>query len=287
MKAVREYGRFLSDLARESGLSALGARATESGGLALWAWSARGARAGFEEPGEEEDRPPLELELSFQEGRSLVRVGGWPLVLAGGRKLPSLTTKRAKAGELARPLRRFEEALAALLEANWRRLPEEELLRETRERLARLRELLEALAASGEGGGSFASSGPFGGLARGSFLALWNAEAYPFPGLLALLPEGGVYRGEVPGYPGTLLEAEVVVEEEEVRLVPRSLQVGSLSLESPDGHVELFQRGRLDPWGVLMAFPEMRRVREAAFLLREGKTEEASRLLALSRLAAA
>ena len=240
-------------------------------------------RAGFEEPGEEEDRPPLELELSFREGRSLVRIGGWPLILAGGRKLPSLTTKRAEAGELARPLRRFEEALAALLEANWRRLPEEELLRETRERLARLRELLKALAARG----SFASSGPFGGLARGSFLALWNAEAYPFPGLLALLPEGGVYRGEVPGYPGTLLEAEVVVEEEEVRLVPRSLQVGSLSLEPPDGHVELFQRGRLDPWGVLMAFPEMRRVREAAFLLGEGRTEEASRLLALSRLAAA
>jgi hypothetical protein len=76
MKAVREYGRFLSDLARKSGLSALGARATESGGLALWAWSARGARAGFEEPGEEEDRPPLELELSFREGSSLVRVGG-------------------------------------------------------------------------------------------------------------------------------------------------------------------------------------------------------------------
>lgn len=73
--------------------------------------------------------------------------------------------------------------------------------------------------------------GPFR-LAKGKWgWLLWNAEDHPMSPLLERLPEGGRYRGELPGYPKTVLEAEVDGDGKPLPVLwPLGLRVGPVLL---------------------------------------------------------
>lgn len=134
------------------------------------------------------------------------------------------------------------------------------------------------------------AEGPFRLLQGEGTFALWNRTAHPFPELLDLLPEGGRYRGPLPGYPGAEAEVEVSPGRHpaEARAVFLSLRVGSLLLKPRKSkgfrkEVELF---RGEPWEVSPeAVLDLFGLEEPeASLLAQGETEKAERLVALKAL---
>ena len=114
------------------------------------------------------------------------------------------------------------------------------LLEKAEERLSKLASLLEE-AASGKTSGRAV---PFGFFSKGGETAFWNEEEHPFPELLALLPEGGLYRGPVPGRPGVELEGLVLPGSRpiEARFLPKELAVNERRFRSEDEEVQTVEK---------------------------------------------
>jgi len=205
----------------------------------------------------------------------LVRGGlsqGSPVVLLEAKDV------RKMAKLLARLLRAFALLREDLPGAGKRK----RFLEETEERLSKLASLLKE-AASGKTSGRAV---PFGFFSKGGEAMLWNEEEHPFPELLALLPEGGLYRGPVPGRPGVELDGLVLPgsRASEARFLPKELAVGGRRFRPGDEEgLYLFAYADATPQRVLLRFPGVDA--EADALLREGKLEEAARRISLNRVA--
>lgn len=236
-----------------------------------------------------EEAPTLLLSLDFREEEILIRfpenVHTHPeerlLVWkkGGGKSLEGSLGVFLPWESLVEASYLLSEAVAALSPLlRWRGGPG----RVVREALSRAEELADLLSGVDEGGVGRHARQRFEAAATEEGVLLWSAELHPLAPLLRVLPEGKTYRGPLPGYPGAVLEGELVMPwSGTVLLAPRGLLIGSLSLPPKKGELPLFPGAPDLPERILEAF---RVPREAWPLLGEGRGEEAAPVVVLHRL---
>lgn len=239
-----------------------------------------------------EERKAAHYSLSLRasrEGEATLELPFGRLPLAGrSSAFARLRLRSLRGKNFLRHLAALEAVEAVLTEAlpdgagAWR-----EVLEPALARLAEARELLARNAA----GEPLSSLGPFRLLRLGRKGVLWNAEANP--NVHALLegvrewrevPDGGLegdYCGPVPGSPGLLLEAEVVLNENADPLMRlKRLALRDLSLR-PQGGKPLLAYYEDWPKAIPRAFGLGEKVVQA---LERGELEEAARLASLEAL---
>lgn len=229
----------------------------------------------------------LSLEISREGEATLKLPFGW-LPLAGRSSAFAHLLCPLGSKNFLRHLAALEAVEALLAEA----LPDgtkawKEVLEPALARLAEVRELLVRNAA----GEPLSSLGPFRFLHFGRKGIVWNAEANP--NIHALLEgvrewrealDGGLegdYCGPVPGLPGLLLEAEVVLNENADPLMRlKRLAFRDLSLRPRGGKL---LRAYYEDWP--KAIPRAFGLgEEAVQALERGELEEAARLASLEAL---